>query len=312
MSLEELSDRLDIPVDCLQEIEEGTRRLSPTTIKEVAQIFGVPEESLRVLDQPPAPIPMEIPPEVTPEGIGRKIRELRTAKGLTLSEMSRRSDLSLAHLSEVERGRSSASLKTLERIAEVLEVPVAVLVGRDECDPLGERVRRLRERVGLTQKELAELVEVSHTLVGQIENGRLQPSVATLTRLAIALGVSPCYFLIEEEDVPRRRTPLDDAMTRALGYQEVRDFLHLMGELDDPEREKVLGFLSWLTGGRGLIGRAGGCSTDPVTQELLQILAGLSPEDKAFLLESARFISRKARADRNGPRPDGDGGGDLV
>ena len=48
MALEELSDRLDIPVDCLQDIEEGKRRLSLPTIKEVAQIFDVSVRQARL------------------------------------------------------------------------------------------------------------------------------------------------------------------------------------------------------------------------------------------------------------------------
>lgn len=299
MSPEELSDRLDIPVECLQEIEEGKRRLSPTTIQEVAKIFGVPEETLLAMEQPRRSASLEIPPEVTPEGIGRKIRELREARGLTLSEMARKTGLSLAHLSEVERGLSSASLKTLDKIAEVLEISPAVLLGRDECEPLGERLRRLRRRVGLTQKELAAIVGVSHTLVGQIEGGRLQPSVATLARLATALGVSPCYFLIEEEDVPRRSAALDGDVLRVLAHPEVQGFLRMIGELGDEDRDKILGFLSWMTDWRGLPERSqNGCATDPVAQEVLAIMGRLSPEDKEFLLESARFISRKTQTER--------------
>jgi transcriptional regulator with XRE-family HTH domain len=293
MSVEELADRLDIPVDCMEDIEEGRRRLSKATIKEVASIFGESEEKLLEQDAPRSVAPVEVPPEVKPEAIGKKIRELREAKGLTLSEAGRKAGLSAAHLSEVERGLTAASLKTLEKIAEVLDISPAVLLGKDECDPLGERLRRLRERVGMTQKELAEAVQVSHTLVGQIENGRMQPAVSTLSALATALGVSPCYFLIEESDVFRSGQAVDDAVTRSLEYPEVRNFLAMVDELSAEERAQLLGVLSWLTDWRMPIRTGGSCATDPAAQELLQIVDGLNPDDKAFLLESARFVGRK-------------------
>lgn len=295
MPMEELSDRVDIPVDCLKDVEEGRRRLARATIKEMADIFHVSEESLLALNQPQAPLAQEQGAEVTQEGIGRKIRDLREQRGLTLSQVSQRAGLSAAHVSEVERGLSAASLKTLEKLAEVLEVSTAVLLGKDECDPLGERMRRLRERMGLTQKELAESVEVSHALVGQIENGRLTPSVATLSKLATALGVSPCYFLIEEEDVPWKSASLDESVMRALNYPEARDFMAMVGTLPDDQRERVLGLLAWLGDCFRKFGRAGSCSTDPVAQEMLSVMADLSVEDKQFLLENARFISRKGK-----------------
>lgn len=289
VSLEELSDRLDIPVDCLVDVEEGKRKLSQSTIKEVADIFHVTEAELTEEHQPAK----EAEPEITQESIGKRIRELREQKGMTLGEMARRADMSAAHLSEVERGLSAASLKTLDKVAEVLQISTAVLLGSVDCDPLGERLRRLRERVGLTQKELAEHVGVSHALVGQVETGRLQPSVATLTRLASALGVSPCYFLIEQEVTSRRNAAADVVVPETVNYPEVRAFLAMLGAANDVERQKLLGLLSWLTDWRGTCGAP--AKPDPFAEELLNLSAGLSPADKSFLLENARYISRKGK-----------------
>lgn len=293
MTIEELSDRLDIPVDCMLDVEAGKRRLSRPTISEAASIFSVAEAELAAEDQPAAPVVTDLNPELTPERIGRRIRELREEKEFSMNQLARKAGLSAAHLSEVERGLTAASLKTLEKLADVLEVPVAVLLGSAECDPLGERLRRLRERVGLTQKELAEMVGVSHTLVGQVETGRLVPSVATLTRLAGVLGVSPCYFLIENAGT--RTVALEDHFNRALSHREVRDFLTMIGTLADAELGKVLGMLSWLTDRHAPYREQ---PADSHVRELLQIMAGLNPDEKGFLMESARFLSRKVREER--------------
>ena len=61
--------------------------------------------------------------------IGRTIRELRKARGLTLKQMARRTDLSVSLLSQIERAESSASIGSLYKIAVALDVRVADLFG---------------------------------------------------------------------------------------------------------------------------------------------------------------------------------------
>jgi transcriptional regulator with XRE-family HTH domain len=57
-------------------------------------------------------------------------------------------------------------------------------------DTLGTRLRAERERRGLTLRELARRLEVSPSLVSQIETGKTQPSVRTLYAMVTELGVS--------------------------------------------------------------------------------------------------------------------------
>ena len=55
---------------------------------------------------------------------------------------------------------------------------------------LGARLRQERDRVGLSLRELARRLEVSPSLVSQIETGKTQPSVRTLYAIVNELGVS--------------------------------------------------------------------------------------------------------------------------
>ena len=55
---------------------------------------------------------------------------------------------------------------------------------------LGQKIKRLRKERGLTQVELAVIVNISPVYIGFIENGRRRPSLRTLERLARALKVS--------------------------------------------------------------------------------------------------------------------------
>lgn len=54
---------------------------------------------------------------------------------------------------------------------------------------VGERVRALRSRVGLTSQQLADRAAVTRAMVSQVENGQVAPSLATLLNLASALNV---------------------------------------------------------------------------------------------------------------------------
>jgi DNA-binding response OmpR family regulator len=61
------------------------------------------------------------------EQLGAVIRERRKALGLTLAEMTKRTNVSLGYLSQIELGKNSASIETLYRIALGLRVRVSDL-----------------------------------------------------------------------------------------------------------------------------------------------------------------------------------------
>lgn len=54
--------------------------------------------------------------------IGKKIKDLRTEKGLTLRELGKLTDLSTGFLSQLERGLTTIAVDSLESIAKALDV----------------------------------------------------------------------------------------------------------------------------------------------------------------------------------------------
>lgn len=60
------------------------------------------------------------------------------------------------------------------------------------------KIKDAREAARLTQKELAEKVEVSREYISAIENGRYNPSLNLLKKIAKALNTT-VKDLIEEE-----------------------------------------------------------------------------------------------------------------
>lgn len=61
-------------------------------------------------------------------------------------------------------------------------------------------LRAIRDRRGLTLRELAEASDLSVNTISLIERGKSSPTIATLHKLATALGVSVADFVEEESD----------------------------------------------------------------------------------------------------------------
>ncbi len=64
--------------------------------------------------------------------IGRQIRKLRLDKNLTVTDLSKASAVSIAMISKIENGQTSASLSTLEKIAEGLSASITSLFNQYE------------------------------------------------------------------------------------------------------------------------------------------------------------------------------------
>ncbi len=54
---------------------------------------------------------------------------------------------------------------------------------------LAEKIKQIREKKGMTQKEVASLMGISQQAYGQYESGGRVPKLETVTRIAEALGV---------------------------------------------------------------------------------------------------------------------------
>lgn len=65
--------------------------------------------------------------------IGKRLRQLREAKGLSQGDIERRCGLLRAYISRVEGGHTVPSLSTLEKFAAALAIkPYQILLDRDE------------------------------------------------------------------------------------------------------------------------------------------------------------------------------------
>lgn len=55
---------------------------------------------------------------------------------------------------------------------------------------VGENIRHIRKRKGLTQKELGEKLGISQAAIGQFEKSTRPPKVETISKIAFALDAS--------------------------------------------------------------------------------------------------------------------------
>jgi transcriptional regulator with XRE-family HTH domain len=89
--------------------------------------------------------------------LGRKIRDLRLRRGLTVQQLAEATGLSKGFVSQVENGRTSPSLSTLQELAKSLETSVAYLVVEEDQVPY---VVRRHERPNMSVNGNGSRVEV--------------------------------------------------------------------------------------------------------------------------------------------------------
>jgi len=62
-------------------------------------------------------------------------------------------------------------------------------------EQLGKNMKRIRAKKKMSQGDIARALEVDRGYISNIENGKKNPTLATIQKLANALGVSPDELL---------------------------------------------------------------------------------------------------------------------
>ena len=84
---------------------------------------------------------------------------------------------------------------------------------------LGIRIASLRQGRGLSQAELAKKLHISTSAIGMYEQGRREPSVATLIALSKEFGVSLDYLLSGQPDTVRDVSALHRLVTEEVSSE---------------------------------------------------------------------------------------------
>jgi transcriptional regulator with XRE-family HTH domain len=90
---------------------------------------------------------------------------------------------------------------------------------------IGQRLRQLRLRLGLSQRELGRRAGVSNATISMIEANRVSPSVSALKQVLSALGAGIADFFAssddEREQVVFRADELTEIAGGAVSYRQV-------------------------------------------------------------------------------------------
>lgn len=84
---------------------------------------------------------------------------------------------------------------------------------------IGQAIKTLRQKQGVTQGQLAERCAVSANAVCSWETGKAFPPKGTMERVCRALGVPTSYLMlsaIEESDIPEEKRVLYKALIEPL------------------------------------------------------------------------------------------------
>jgi transcriptional regulator with XRE-family HTH domain len=96
-------------------------------------------------------------------------------------------------------GRFSRSAFLPKRYEVWGEEVIFPSIGGRRPSNLGDKIRVLRKKLGMTQKELADQVGLTPSFISQLEKNLISPSLDSLLKLSEKLGTQPIYFLMDSE-----------------------------------------------------------------------------------------------------------------
>lgn len=181
--------------------------------------------------------------------IGEKIRKVRTDKGLTQKQLADRMSVTQSHVWQYENGLVKPSDKQVKKFADALGVSVKELLSVEENNKtenesiamtVGERIREIRQKAGLTQKQLADRMGVTPSQIGQYERGLVNPSNTQIKKFADALNI-PFEILLADQINNIVQADKDKADYKRISYRVYTEieqkFSHINYSIDGDESE---------------------------------------------------------------------------
>ena len=112
---------------------------------------------------------------------------------------------------------------------------------------LGQRLASLRKTKGISQSELAQLLNLGQSTIAMYETDKRQPDVATICSIANIFHVSIDYLLGKAQELNGNQPtpPHDLAKQKALDDPLLADLLNKMSELNTEEKEHLFVFWRW-------------------------------------------------------------------
>jgi transcriptional regulator with XRE-family HTH domain len=110
-------------------------------------------------------------------------------------------------VSSWRNGTRSPTASAIKRIADVYHVPIEWLFGVDSKEEtpvsdasvwIGKQIRYYRKLKNMTQVQLADAINQSHSSITMYETGYRQPPIDIMNRIANVLEISPALLLSDD------------------------------------------------------------------------------------------------------------------
>jgi transcriptional regulator with XRE-family HTH domain len=130
--------------------------------------------------------------------IGGNIEKQRKKLRMSRRELSEKTGLAMKTIQRYESGENSPTAKNLEKVAAALDVQVSDLADEKKVLTFGSFLKERREILGLTEKDVAEAVNMSAEKYNKLENDLVVPHPAQLEELFDVLDVKDTKDIIFE------------------------------------------------------------------------------------------------------------------
>lgn len=241
MTLTQLAKKLEVSPSFLSAVERDIKKPSLIMLKKISSHLSI---SLSYL--------MTSPEENT--ATGEKLRSARKDRGLSIEDLAELSEIPVEDIRNIENNTIAPSLQHLEKLSAALNVTIRYFVSRSPQDSkLGDKIKALREKVEMSQAQLASMASISASLVSQIENNITTPSLETLDRIAECLDVETSYFLVDTGSTSQFLSSLSPEMISLLTDPKVQAVLTAVRDLGPGEIKFLLKFLEFFKLNRNVL-----------------------------------------------------------
>lgn len=202
LSQEELAEKLNISQKSISKYERGSRRPSYEVLVSMAALFGVTTDYLLGVDG-------------GEKNMKNRLKELREENGMKQSELGKLLNVQDAAISKYESGDIPLTGEKIIQLAEYFGVTTDYLLGLEGRDSMeikeksneivhriGQNIKNLRERKGMTQKELAAALGITRSALSTYEVGIREPNHATTIAIAKLFNVTLDELVMKELTPP--------------------------------------------------------------------------------------------------------------
>jgi len=106
----------------------------------------------------------------------------------------------------------------------------------DKAMNIGEKIKKVREAKGFSQKQVAVMLDMDQSQYSKIENGKTDPTTSTLEKIAKTLGVD-VPVLFASDDIFKDVNSADKTL-----MEKIR----LIEQLDDKEKVSIYNIIDSL------------------------------------------------------------------